>query len=162
MKDGASERHPQAFLHSEFNELYGQISPDGRWMAYTSDESGRREVYVRRFPDGDGKMRISTGGGEQPRWRGDGKELFFVSEEGTLSAVAMKTTQPSNNPPPKALIVPGIPVPLFQTRIGEGSGHVAFQYDVTADGKRFVVATTSRTAPTPLTVVINWNASLKK
>src|SRR5262249_26511790 len=97
MRGGPNERHPQAFLHSEFNELYGQISPDGQWMAYTSDKSGRREVYVRRFPDGDGEMRISTGGGEQPRWRRDGKELFFLSEEGTLIAVDMKTAQPSNS-----------------------------------------------------------------
>jgi len=76
MKGGANEQHPFAYLHSEFNELYGQISTDGRWMAYTSDESGGREVYVRRFPEGDGQVRISTGGGEQPRWRRDGKELF--------------------------------------------------------------------------------------
>ena len=90
MMDGANERHPLAFLHSEFNELYSQISPDGRWMAYTSDESGRREIYVRRFPEGSGQVRISKGGGEQPRWRRDGKELFFMSADGTLTSVSIK------------------------------------------------------------------------
>jgi len=85
-----------------------------------------------------------------------------VSLEGTLTAVAMKTAESSSNPWPKSLIEPGVPVTLFETRIGEGSGHVAFQYDVTADGKRFVVATTSSMTSTPLTVVVNWNGGLKK
>jgi Tol biopolymer transport system component len=161
MKDNANQRHPFAFLHSEFNELYGQISPDGRWMAYTSDESARREVYVRRFPEGDGQVRISTGGGEQPRWRRDGKELFFVSAEGKLTSVSMKASPLASNAA-KLQIEPGIPMPLFETQIGEGSGHVAFQYDIARDGKRFVVATNSSTASTPLTVVINWQAQLKR
>jgi Tol biopolymer transport system component len=159
MQSGADARRPFAFLHSEFNELYGQLSPDGRWMAYTSDESGRREVYVRRFPEGNGQQRISTGGGEQPRWRSDGKELFFVSAEGTLTAVAMKSAQPSDS---AASVLIEAPMPLFETRIGEGSGHVAFQYDVSADGKRFVVATTPRPESTSLTAVINWTQALRE
>jgi serine/threonine protein kinase len=152
------ERKPIQFLHSQFNELYGQLSPDNRWMAYTSDESGQREVYVRRFPEGDSQVRISTAGGEQPRWRGDGKELFFVSLDGKITCVPMNVA-----PGPKRAIGVGAPVPLFETQILEGSGHVAFQYDVTADGKRFVVATASAAASaTPLTVVVNWSAGLKK
>ena len=75
------DRKPIPFLQTEFNELKGQLSPDNHWMAYTSDESGQREVYVRPFPVSDGKWRISTAGGEQPRWRGDGKELFFVGAD---------------------------------------------------------------------------------
>ena len=161
MTSGANARHPFAFLRSEFNELYGQISPDGQWMAYTSEESGRREVYVRRFPEGDGQVRISIDGGEQPRWRRDGKELYFVSEEGRLTAVAMKSGRSSDNAA-RRLIEPGVPVPLFVTQIGEGSGHVAFQYDVTGDGARFVVATTSSAASSALTVKINWQEELKQ
>ena len=71
------DRKPIRFLNSDFNELQGQMSPDGHWMAYVSDESGQREVYVRPFPASGGIWRISTAGGEEPRWRGDGKELFF-------------------------------------------------------------------------------------
>jgi Tol biopolymer transport system component len=155
------ERKPIQFLHTEFNELYGQLSPDSRWMAYTSDESGQREVYVRPFPAAEGKWRISTAGGEQPRWRGDGRELFFVGGDGKMTAVAVEAVAGT-----KASFQPGAPVPLFETHIGEGSGHVAFQYDVTADGKRFVLAMnvpTASAAPTPpLIVVVNWNSGLRK
>jgi Tol biopolymer transport system component len=85
--DGGAERKPgphagTPFLHSEFNELLGQLSPDGHWMAYTSDKTGNREVYVVSFPTGEGETRISIAGGDQPRWRGDGKKLFFVGADG--------------------------------------------------------------------------------
>ena len=73
----AAERKRVAFLRSEFDELFGHLSPDSHWMAYTSDESGQREVYVRPFPDAGDQWRISIEGGSQPRWRGDGKELFL-------------------------------------------------------------------------------------
>jgi Tol biopolymer transport system component len=139
-----SDWKPIPFLQTKFNELYGQLSQDGHWMAYTSDESGQREVYVRPFPAADEKWKISTAVGEQPRWRGDGKELFFVGSDGKLMAVSVKAVTE-----PKPSFEPGAPVPLFETRIGEGSGHVAFQYDVTADGKRFLVATTAAGASAP-------------
>jgi serine/threonine protein kinase len=74
--DGVTYRKPVPFLRSKFNEFSGQLSPDSHWMAYASDESGQREVYVQSFPEGEGRTKISTAGGEQPRWRGDGKELF--------------------------------------------------------------------------------------
>jgi hypothetical protein len=78
MGEGTSQdRKPFAFLQTEFNETHGQLSPDSQWMAYTSDESGQREVYVRAFPSGDGKWKISTTGGEQPRWRGDGQGVVL-------------------------------------------------------------------------------------
>ena len=141
-------RKPIAFLHTEFNELKGQLSPDSHWMAYTSDESGRREIYIRSFPISDRKWRISTAGGDQARWRGDGKELFFVAADGNMTAVTIKSG---------LSIEAGPPLTLFQTRIGEGSGNVAFQYDVTSDGGQFVLATnySAGSAPT-LTVVVNW------
>ena len=151
------DRQPIPFLQTEFNELKGQLSPDSHWMAYTTDESGQREVYVRPFPASDGKWRISTAGGEQPRWRGDGKELFFVGADGTMTAVAVKAATG-----PTSSFEAGTPVPLFETHIGEGSGNVAFQYDVTADGKRFAVATCPPATAPSLTVVVNWNAGLKK
>ncbi len=113
---------------------------------------------MRPFPTAEGKWRISSAGGEQPRWRGDGRELFFVGADGKMTAVAVEATAGK-----KASFAPGAPVPLFETHIGEGSGHVAFQYDVTADGKRFLVATNAAGASSPpLTVVVNWTAGLKK
>jgi Tol biopolymer transport system component len=84
--DGATARSPIRFLESDFNETLGQLSPDVHWMAYTSDESGQREVYVRPFPSGDGQWKVSTAGGEQPRWRADGRELYFVRADGAMMA----------------------------------------------------------------------------
>jgi serine/threonine protein kinase len=151
---GATAGKPAPFLRTAFNNLYGQLSPDGHWMAYTSDESGQREVYVRPFPAADGVWRISRAGGEQPRWRADGKELFFVGTDAKMTAVTVKTGMSSGS------LEASTPVPLFETRIGEGSGHVAFQYDVSADGKRFVIATAAATPS--LNVVMNWDAELRK
>ena len=94
----AADRKPIPFLRTEFNELLGQLSPDSHWMAFTSDRSGRREVYVRPFPPGEGEWTISLAGGEQPRWRGDGKELFFEAADGKMMAVPVKAaagTRPS-------------------------------------------------------------------
>ena len=86
----AADRKPIPFLRTEFNEMFGQLSPDSHWMAFTSDRSGRREVYVRPFPPGEGEWTISIAGGEQPRWRGDGKELFFEAADGKMMAVPVK------------------------------------------------------------------------
>ena len=160
MDEGTSQdRKPFAFVQTEFNEFHGQLSPDSRWMAYTSDESGQHEVYVRAFPSGEGPWKISTKGGEQPRWRADGKELFYAAADGKIASVAVKVT-----PGPKPSFEAGIPVLLFESHMAATGTTVAnlFQYDVTADGKRFLVVTNNVTAAPPLTVVVNWNAGLKK
>jgi hypothetical protein len=149
------------FLQTGINETQGQLSPDSRWIAYTSDESGQREVYVRPFPSGEGKWKISTAGGEQPRWRGDGKELLYVAADGKMNAVALKTAAGS-----KPSFEPGVPAPLFDSHISGngGSNQDPFQYDVTADGKRFLVMTPAGGAASspPLTVVMNWQAGLRR
>ncbi|HEV2201501.1 MAG TPA: hypothetical protein VGR73_16905 [Bryobacteraceae bacterium] len=139
--------------------MFGQLSPDSRWMAFTSDRSGRREVYVRPFPPGDGEWTISIAGGEQPRWRGDGKELFFVAADGKMMAVPVKAvagTKPS--------FEAGTPVALFDAHMAQASINNLIEYDVTADGKRFLITTASGAgaASPPLTVVTNWNAEVKK
>ena len=153
-RPGQSGGKPIPFLQTEFNEFQGQLSPDSRWMAYTSDESGQREVYVRPFPASDGLWRVSTAGGEQPRWRGDGKELFFAGADGKMMAVEVKAVTE-----PKPSFLPGAPVPLFETHIAEGV-FLPFQYDVTAD---FLVTTNTAAASSPpLTVVTNWNVGLTK
>ena len=97
---------PQPYLKTEFNESQGQFSPDGRFIAYRSDASGRDEIYVQPFPTASsGKWTVSTGGGIAPRWSGDGKELFYISADSKMMAVEVST-----NPVFKA----GIPKALFQ------------------------------------------------
>jgi eukaryotic-like serine/threonine-protein kinase len=159
MNGNAAGGKPMAFLETEFNEFEGQLSPDSRWMAYVSDESRQREVYVRPFPPEEGKWKISTAGGEQPRWRRDGKELFYVAPDGTITAVAVKSM-----PGPRLAFEAGVPTPLFESHIvatGTNLDNV-FQYDVTGDGQRFLVVTNSAATTTPLTVVVNWQAGLAK
>jgi hypothetical protein len=132
--DGVTKGKPVPFLRSEFNEYEGQLSPDSHWMAYTSDASGQPEVYVRPFPDGEGPMKISIAGGEQPRWRGDGKELFFVGADGKMMAVAVKSTAG-----PRPSFEPGVPEVLFQAKLARAPTNPLFEYDVTTDGKRFLL-----------------------
>jgi Tol biopolymer transport system component/predicted Ser/Thr protein kinase len=155
-----ADRKPIPFLKTEFREFQGQLSPDSRWMAYTSDESGQLEVYVRPFPASEGIWRISTTGGAQPRWRGDGRELLFVGANGKMTAVAVKAVTE-----PKPSFEAGAPVPLFDAHVAAIAGpeSLYWSYDVTADGKRFLVNTDNNLpASPPLTVVVNWQVGLKK
>ena len=147
-------RKPQPFAQREFNEKQGRLSPDGRWMAYASDETGRYEVYVQSFPAGGGKWQISSGGGEQPSWRSDGKELFYVGEGQKLIAVgvdARSSTFRANTP-----------LELFRMHSPVSSTYTRNEYASTPDGQRFLVNTLVGTpASSPITVVINWSAGLK-
>jgi hypothetical protein len=156
---GTAGRKPVPFLQSESDEILGQLSPDSHWMAYTSDETGQREVYVRPFPAGEGQWKISTEGGEQPRWRGDGKELFFVGADGKMMAVAVKGIAGAQHS-----FEHGTPQPLFDAHLAQVPGDWWFEYDVTADGRRFLL-NTMRGGPLSapvLNVVVNWDAGLKK
>jgi Tol biopolymer transport system component/tRNA A-37 threonylcarbamoyl transferase component Bud32 len=160
--ESGGDRKPVAFLHSEFNEGFGQLSPDSHWMAYTSDESGQREVYVRPFPAGDGQFKISIAGGAQPRWCCDGKEVFFEAADGKLMTVAVTVVAG-----PKPSFQPGAPHALFDahmTGIASGLNGMAFGYDVTMDGKRFLIDSpiTGTVSVPPLTVVLNWAAPSKR
>ncbi|MBI1787777.1 MAG: serine/threonine-protein kinase [Acidobacteria bacterium] len=152
------DRKPRVFLQTPFDESLGRFSPAGQWVAYNSNETGRDEVYVQGLSEtggaGGGKWQISTGGGAQPRWRGDGKELFYIAPDGRLMAVA-------NLSPTAAGFEPGPPRPLFHSRIV--SVWPVSRYDVTADGQRFVVVTPDeKSASQTITVVVNWQAGLKK
>jgi hypothetical protein len=157
----AADRKPIPFLRSEFDELHGQLSPDSRWMAFTSDRSGRREVYVRPFPPAEGEWTISIAGGQAPRWGGDGRELFFEAADGKMMAVPVKKAVSAVKP----LFEPGAPVALFDAHIAPNSDDRYFDYDVTADGKRFLINTAGGagavTAPS-LTMVTNWLAGVRK
>jgi len=139
---------PTRFLTSKGSETNGQISPDGKWVAYASDESGVWEVYVTSFPGAAGKWQVSRGGGSEPRWRGDGKELFYIAPSGILTAV------PVNG---ESTFVTGTPAPLFQIH-GRApiSSTDVFTYDVAKDGQRFLVNRYVKPEHVrPLTILLN-------
>lgn len=152
------DRKPRPLLQTPFNETQGQFSPDGRWVAYLSNESGRGEVYVVPFPEAGGKWQISTAGGVQPRWRRDGKELFYLAGN-TLMAAEV-------NGDGTAFQV-GAVRRLFEARLRTES-YLAFGtgpvYDVAPDGQRFLVDVVGdeEAAPTLITVVTNWTRALGK
>jgi Tol biopolymer transport system component len=160
-----ADRKPIPMGHTEFNQILGRFSPDGHWIAYASDESGTPQVYVRPFdtssttgtssangPPVVGKWMVSKDGGRSPLWRRDGKELFYLSPDGTAMAVDVSTS---------GVFQAGIPKPLFKVPAG------VFFWDVSADGKRFIMAAPSPTAAgaaaqAKFAVVLNWQAALKK
>ena len=151
------DRKPSVFLQTEFNESEAKFSPDGRWVAYESDASGKFEVYVRPFPatSSGSEILISSGGGSQPRWRRDGKELLYFSNGGKLMAVDVT---------PSPTFKAGVPHLLFQAPIfGGGISNEIFRWDMTSDGQRFLINTVPEDkASAPITVVLNWQAALKK
>jgi Tol biopolymer transport system component len=156
------ERKPFAVLQTRFDEIEGQFSPDGRWLAYVSNESGRDEIYVQAFPDAGGKWQISTSGGLQPRWRRDGQELFFVAPDNRLMAAPIRVA-----PGTKALEA-GAPVALFPTRLATGVNIVPAgfqaraQYAVAADGRFLMNVSADEGVTSPITIVQNWMVGLKK
>ena len=158
MEGSEKERKPILFLQTEFNEFEGQLSPDSHWMAYISDQSGKNEVYVRPFPPAEGQWTISVAGGQQPRWRADSKELFFVEADGKMMAVPVQASTG-----PKPAFQAGAPVALFDSQIAPTTNHYTFDYDLAADGKRFLIDTPTgaSAASPPLNVVVNWNAGKK-
>lgn len=145
----SGDRKPIPFLQTQFSETQAQFSPDGRWVAYVSNESGQPEVYVQAFAGSPERRRISTTGGARPRWRRDGQELFYLSPDNKMMIVSVAggTTFEA-----------GEPRTLF--RINSG---VWQDYDVTADGQRFLSNSAAVSASSlPITVVLNWKADLKR
>ncbi len=133
----------------------GQFSPDGKWVAYASNETGKWEIYVTSFPDARGKWQVSTGGGEQPHWRGDGKELFYISSDGKMMAAPVTTGVNFDAGPP---------VVLFQATPRQPvSTNDQFVYDVRRDGQRFLILTQLKQAESePMSIILNWPAKLKE
>jgi Tol biopolymer transport system component len=147
------ERVPFTFLKTEANELSGQFSPDGRWVAYQSNESGRFEIYVRPFPGPSGQFPVSTAGGVYPRWSADGKEMYYIAPDAKLMAVPISVTTPT--------FEAGAPTTLFQTRrVGGGENVVGrgHQYDVAPDG-RFLINVEAGSGTPPITLLLNWKPS---
>jgi dipeptidyl aminopeptidase/acylaminoacyl peptidase len=130
------------------------LSPDGRWLAYASDESGAFEVYVQPFPDSQVKRLVSRGGGAEPRWRADGRQLFYVSSDRRLMVVPT-TIGPA--------FEAGTPAMLFEMNVRDLGFPFMKRYDVMPDGQRFVVqGLIGHHSPPALTVVVNWSALLPK
>jgi serine/threonine protein kinase len=140
---------PFPFLQTEFNEGQAKVSRDGKWLAYTSNETGRYEVYVQTFPSPGGKSQVSTSGGIFPVWSRDGRELFYVGTDGKLMVVEVKT---------ESKFAAGAPEPLFETRLG-ANGH----FDLSPDSRRFLLANLLEEADRPaITVIVNWTGELKR
>ncbi|MEO6080501.1 MAG: TIR domain-containing protein [Steroidobacteraceae bacterium] len=160
------QRKPFPLLQSTFGKVWGQFSPDGRWVAYQSNESGQNEIYVRRFvvptdaadsnAAGESQWQVSTAGGIYPTWRADGKELFYIDPSGRMMAAPIATSGPT--------VVPGTPVALFQTNTaggGSDNGTMGRQYDVAPDG-RFLINRVLDTASSPIRLILNWNPEGKQ
>jgi serine/threonine protein kinase len=146
-------RKPYPFLETQFNVQMAKFSPDGRWVAYVSNDSGKDEVYVSPFPGPGARVQVSAGGGTQPRWRKDGRELFYLSPESKMMAAEVIAGAQDFRA--------GTVRSLFALN---GLGAVpGYLYDVTSDGQKFlVIQDLLHSSTTPLTLVVNWDAELKK
>ena len=149
----AGKKSPVRLTRSPSAELHANFSPDGRFIAYTSNESGRYEVYAQTLPQSDRKWTISTDGGYEPRWRADGREIYYLSEDRKLMAVPVSTGAAPF----------GVPRALFQTEVHAGVYMLRTHYVPNRAGTRFLVHTRSGDlVPVPITVVLNWTAGSKK
>jgi hypothetical protein len=144
----ADGSNPRPFLSGPGGVTNGQLSRDGKWVAYASDESGEWEIYVTTFPGASGKWQVSQGGGSEPRWRGDGKAIYYIGPKQMLTEVAVTA---------EGTFSTGTPRPLFQIHPRAPiSSTDLFTYDVTADGKRFLVNQYVKPEePLPLNIILH-------
>ncbi len=145
-----TDRTPAVVVNTPFTEQNGQFSPDGRWVAYDTNESGRSEIVVQPFPAPSGKWQLSTGGGTQPRWRADGKELYFIAPDGTLMAVTVAASG--------STFEAGQPVALFPTNV---PFLAKAQYAVSRDGRFLMNRTIEESTAVPITLIQHWNPEAK-
>jgi len=150
-----NDRTPKPLLQPKWTILNAQLSPDARWIAYASNETGNTEIYVSPFPSVASKWQVSNSGGQEPRWRQDGKEIFYLASDGKLMAVGVTAT---------GSFAASTPVPLFQTHRRQPiSAQDVFSYDVSADGQKFLVATkVDEPSAAPLSVILNWASDMEK
>ena len=145
----ADGRRAAPLVQTTFDEMQGQVSPDGQWLAYTSVESGQAEVYIRSMRSATARWPVSAGGGRDPRWRGDGGELFYVSADSWMTAVEFSHSHPA---PPQR---------LFEVHVSPPGDPYMSNYDVTGDGRRFLIKQPVHDVTSaPLLVLSNWPASL--
>ena len=149
----SGDRQPRSVLHTEYNEWCGTLSLDNRWIAYASDETGKSEIYVRAFSqEGTGSERkwlVSGNGGYWPKWRRDGKELLYLDADRRIVGVQVAAGTSFQH---------GTPQPLFESGIRTPDA----RFDVTADGRRFLIpAQVTAPNPAPVTVIMNWTTAIK-
>jgi Tol biopolymer transport system component len=148
----ANERKPVALVTGTFTQQQGRVSPDGRWLAYRSSETGRDEVYVQNFPPSGGKWQISTAGGSQPEWRADGKELFYIQNKTLMKVDITSGSGRFDWGTPKALFDASFPSGLRRSK-----------YVVSSNGQKFLAVTRlEQTTSIPFTLVLNWTAGIKR
>jgi len=147
------DKQPRVVVNSRYREDSGQFSPDGRWVAYRSEETGRSEIYVQAFPGPGPKLQVSTRGGTEPRWRPDGGELFYIS----LDADMMAATFEWSDGMPKI----GTATALFRTRKVRGGApvYVSQQYDVARDGRFLINVNADESVTSPISLILNWKAA---
>jgi dipeptidyl aminopeptidase/acylaminoacyl peptidase len=144
------DRKPFVFLKTNFDERRAMFSPDGKWVSYTSTESGQLEVHVRPFPEGSGQWQVSTGGGAFGRWSRSGKELYYFAPDGTLMAAPLTLKGKT--------IEPGTPIALFRTRVVGGGTDVnlGLQFEVSRDGRFLINTLLDDVGASPITLLQNW------
>ena len=156
------DRKPSPLLQATFNESHSQISPNGKWIAYQSNESGRVEIYVRPFPAGEGKWQISANGGGNARWRPDGSEIFYMTSGSLGKLMSVKVT------PAGPAFEYGDSTELFDSGYVNFTHGLAYHtYAVSPDGQRFLIprpesAADAEVAPAPIIVVVNWTRALTR
>jgi hypothetical protein len=144
-------KNRKSVLDTQYNETQAAISPGGHWMAYASDQSGRYEIYVQDFPAGGQRTLVSTNGGMQPQWRGDGRELYYIQADGSLMQVTIKADQRFDF---------AAPTVLFKTEISTVLNPYRMDYVPAADGQRFLMKVPVKETPPAITVVLHWPALL--
>jgi Tol biopolymer transport system component len=158
------DHQPVPLVRSAFTDMHGQVSPNGKWLAYWSLETGRAEVYVQPFPSGPGKWPISTNGGQSPRWRADGREIFYLSVIAGGAGGRMVAVDVNDS---GSTLKVGAAKDLFDTGyVNLPAGHPYHPYAVSPDGQRFLIPRASggdlANIATPIVVVLNWQAGLQK
>ena len=151
MKDGKPDGKAYPYLRSASAEMFARLSPNGRWLAYQGNESGRGEIYVQTFPELGGKWQVSTNGGHGPIWSRDGRELYFLGSDSKITAVQVKSVGGK----PEF----GVPKPLFDVRMRNDPNT---QFDVSTDGRFLVPQVAAESASVPISVILNWQTGLKK
>ena len=149
----AGDRKPYPVLTQKFNDYRARFSPDGHWISYTSNETGRQEIYVQTFPKATGKWQVSSAGGADASWRADGKELIYRAPDQRLMSVEVRNGENFQMSVPRALFLPRLVV----------ANAARNRYVAAPDGQRFLlVSPPGRSAMAPTTVVLNWSAELKR
>ena len=141
---------PFPVVRTPFEERDAQFSPDGRWIAYQSKESGRYEIYVQPFNADGERLRVSTDGGVQVRWRGDGRELFYLAPDGQLMAVTLTPVEGGRS------LRADVAVPLFPARVGAPEGLALHSYAVASDGQRFLLDSLVEQPAGSIALILNW------